>query len=280
MDIIQNFKNLNNNWYIIIKRNNQDFQSIIPPNESFYADPFLTIINDVTYLFFEELDKKTRKGHISCCKIEYKDDILQKNPVIKVIDEKFHLSYPFLFKENNKLFMIPESFEANCIYLYECIEMPNKWKIIKTLVPNVDAVDSTLFKLDDIYWLFTSEKYQEDKNRVFRIYYSDDLFSEKWIPHPINQQNLNSELKHHSGRGAGNIYEENGCYYRPVQENNRFYGESIRINKIIKLTKIEFIEEFVTIIKAPFKFGTHHINKINEENMYIVMDINDEENII
>ena len=25
MNTIQNFKNLNNNWYIIIKRNNQDF---------------------------------------------------------------------------------------------------------------------------------------------------------------------------------------------------------------------------------------------------------------
>jgi len=40
MNIVHNYKNLNNNWYIIIKKDNQDFQSIIPPNESFYADRF------------------------------------------------------------------------------------------------------------------------------------------------------------------------------------------------------------------------------------------------
>jgi len=269
---IDDYKYVNNDWYIVIKKGEGYFESIIPPNESFYADPFFIIINDEAHLFFEEYDKKREKGHISYCKIEYRDNILQKNPVIKVIDEDFHLSYPFLINENNKLYMIPESYQANSIYLYECIEMPNKWKIIKTLVANIDAVDSTVFKLDNKYWLFTSEKYEKNKNRGLRIYYSDNLLNENWTPHPVNLKNLNSELKHLSGRGAGYVYEKNGFYYRPVQENIRFYGESIRVNKIIKLTEMEFIEEFDTIITSPFKYGTHHINKIRD---YIVMDIND-----
>ena len=270
---IDDYKYVNNDWYVTIKKGNGDFQSIIPPKDSYYADPFFIIFNNEAHLFFEEYDKKREKGHISYCKIEYKDDVLLKNPIVKVLDEDFHLSYPFLIEENNKLYMIPESFQANSIYLYECIEMPNKWKIIRTLVSNINAVDSTVFKYDNIYWLFTSEKYDKNKNRGLRIFYSDNLFNENWIAHPINSQNLNSELKHLSGRGAGYIYEENSNYYRPVQENVRFYGESIRINKIIKLTKLEFIEEFETIITSPFKCGTHHINKIDD---YIVMDINAE----
>ena len=173
--------------------------------------------------------------------------------------------------------MIPETYQANCIYLYECVELPNKWQQIKPLISNIDAFDSTILKYNNIYWLFTSVLEEKNKNRTLHIYYSNNLLKGKWKEHPINTQKIDSDLKHGSGRGAGYIYEENGSYYRPIQENIRFYGESIKINKILKLTEFEFVEEFHTIITSPYKYGTHHINKVND---YVIMDINEESIII
>ena len=49
-----------------------------------------------------------------------------------VLEENFHLSFPFVFEDSGNLYMIPETAENQQIRLYECISFPEKW-VLKTI---------------------------------------------------------------------------------------------------------------------------------------------------
>jgi len=255
-------------WYIIIQHNNGSLVKLEnPTKKSYYADPFLYCFDSSYYVFFEEFNNIICKGHISVCKIELVNNQVVCGRVEKIIDETYHLSYPFLITCESKTYMIPESYQAKTIYLYECINFPNQWQ--KTpLINNIDAVDTTILFYENVYWLFTSVFDSTNINRYLCIYYSDKLQSSRWIAHPVNKMKLYGNLLHGSGRGAGNIYSgKDGFYYRPIQMSKKYYGESIQINKILVLTTDDFIEVKHDIIQTHFDSGTHHIVTLDNYNV-------------
>ena len=86
---------------------------IEPPKNQAWADPFLISYKKEDYLFFENYEFSKKKAKISFIKISNKN-ILE---VDDALDMKFHLSYPFLWKEKNNIFMMPESGKKN-VYKY------------------------------------------------------------------------------------------------------------------------------------------------------------------
>ena len=59
-----------------------------------------------------------------------------------------------------------------------------------------------------------------------------------------------------------------GAIYRPTQNCRNYYGESLTINKIVKLTTSEFTEEEHMVIKPnkqdEFNYGIHTINVVDD----------------
>ena len=123
---------------------------------------------------------------------------------------------------------------------------PNKWSFKKRLLYGIDAVDTNLLLLNNKYYIITCVKDDKLKNKIndryLAIFFTNDLFSDNWASHPINNELLYCDEKFGTGRGAGFIYEENGSLIRPMQYNPDFYGESIVLNKIELLNENEFIE--------------------------------------
>src|SRR3954453_4419521 len=76
------------------------------PGNHFYADPFPITWQGRTFVFFEDLDHRVGKGIISA--IEF-DDAGPVGEVVPVLNEPWHLSYPFLIEDDGALWMIPES---------------------------------------------------------------------------------------------------------------------------------------------------------------------------
>ena len=50
-----------------------------------------------------------------------------------VIEEKFHLSYPFIFRFKNKYYLIPDSSSNFDIRIYLSNQFPFKWRLYKIL---------------------------------------------------------------------------------------------------------------------------------------------------
>jgi len=181
----------------------------------------------------------------------------------EVLDAGSHASYPFVFSENGKTFIIPETSHQRKVAAYE-YDFANEQLVNEsTIIDKLPLLDSTIFKHSDKYWLFaTSTEQGLGHSRLF-IYYSDSLFG-NYKAHAGNpvKDNINGS------RPAGNLIKVDGELYRPTQNCGQHYGESISINKITKLSENEFSEEFYFKISpdknSKYNSGVHTINVMDD----------------
>jgi hypothetical protein len=219
------------------------YKKLFPPKDRFWADPFIVFENNLYYVFIEELMYDSNKGHISVFTISPEGELSTPQ---KIIEEKYHLSYPFVFQEQDDYYMIPESMENKSIDLYKCSVFPDKWEKVKVLMNNINAVDPTLFFYNNKYWLFVNVRENEgasEWDELF-LYYADDFKSDAWTSHPQNP--IVSDVK--KARPAGRIFKQNGQYYRPSQNCSGHYGRGMTINRITVLNENEYKEEVVQFI--------------------------------
>ena len=255
--LIFNLKNVNSKTY-------KDFKKIIPPNDRFWADPFIVFKDKLYYVFFEEFVYSKKKGHISFLIIDEKGNY---SDVKKIIEKNYHISYPNIFNWNDKFYMIPESQENQTIEIYECLEFPTKWKFYKILFRNITATDSTLFYKDEKWWLFTTiidEKYPERNG--LSLFYSVNPLTDDWISHPKNP--IVSGKK--GSRSAGKIFEENNKILRPAQDETKRYGYGIIFYEIEILNEIDYKEKINHTIYPDWNeniIGAHTYAKENELTM-------------
>ena len=200
-------------WNVAWKLKSDDRYKIIKNPEGYWlADSLIFYENSNTYLFCEAFEKQSGLGRLGV--LTFDGNNFSDFKII--LKEKYHLSYPYVFKHKNKYFMIPESSENNTVDLYEAEEFPYRWKKIKCLA-NGRYVDTTVI-----------HKY----NAAFTLY-SYDMSTYQLIEGVLDMDKLElSELtkkedKAYKRRSGGNIYQENGMLCRAVQNNKYFYGQSL-----------------------------------------------------
>src|SRR3954451_16126861 len=121
------------------------------PGHRFYADPFPIEWQGRTFVFFEDLDHRVGKGIISA--IEF-DGAGPVGKVMPVLQEPWHLSYPFLIEDKGELWMIPESSEHRDVALYKCIRFPDRWERHCTLLSGLELADVTIARHDGLNYMF------------------------------------------------------------------------------------------------------------------------------
>ena len=115
-----------------------EFLIVKNPLFSWCADPFLIDFNNSTWLFAEIFNLFTGRGSLYASKV-----IGNKiGRWTKCNVDRCHLSFPNVFWQNGKIYMIPETSELNKLSLYECISFPKKWKKIITIISDHPFVDT------------------------------------------------------------------------------------------------------------------------------------------
>lgn len=234
------------------------YKEIENPKGRFLADPFVIEKENQTFIFVEDLFYKDNKGRISVIKLTENDyEFLGV-----VLEEDFHLSFPFVFKEGDDIYMVPESCKNHDIRLYKSSNFPFKWEHEKTLMIDVDAADTMLFKRDNTWFMLTnicSSKIGDHQSEL-HIFYADDFKSNKWIP--INKGNpviFDSQKARNGG-----FFEHNSKLYRVNQSHAKaHYGQMFRLNEIIKISKEDYVEKEVSIVTPNFitsAISTHHFH--------------------
>lgn len=243
------------------------FKKIIPPQDRFWADPHIFFKDDMYYIFIEEYIYKKRRGHISC--IEMQQSGKYSDPVI-VLTEPFHLSYPHVFENSGRIYMIPETKEAHSINLYECTDFPTVWEHRATLLDSVDAVDSTILFYNNKWWLFANIAKPEGTSTSNELYlfYSNNLLSNNWNSHPMNP--VISDIKR--ARPAGKILEQNGQLIRPSQCCTPRYGYGIKLNKIDVMTENDYSETEIAFIEPTWDKKMMGLHTICRENRLTMID--------
>jgi hypothetical protein len=172
-------------------------------NAKFVADPFLIRENNIWNLFFEVYDNDTKQGDLAVATSTNTWTWKYQNVII---DEPFHLSYPYVFKADDGYYLIPESFEANSIRLYKADEFPTKWSFVQTLVEGRDYVDNSIVFYNGKWWLFSSVT----SNDKLYLHYADSLTG-PWKEHPQSPI-VTGDV--HKSRPSGRLLIFDGKLYR------------------------------------------------------------------
>lgn len=218
-----------------------DLKELVPPKNKFWADPFVFRSNEKTVVFFEEYIYKNKKAHISLIELDRDGKISE--PKI-VLEKPYHLSYPFVFSVSKEIYMIPETSGNKTIQLYKSTSFPYKWEFEMNLMEDVHAVDTTILFYNNKFWLFTNIKENKGASawdELF-LFYSDELLTKQWTPHPLNP--IVSDVR--SARPAGRIFENEGKLFRPSQDCSCTYGYAVNLNEIIVLNENDYCEKKYT----------------------------------
>jgi beta-xylosidase len=193
---------------------------------AFVADPFIVRESETWYMFFEVFDTTTGQGDIAYATSE---DGRKWTYQHIVLDEPFHLTYPYVFEWEGEWYMLPETYKAGDIRLYRAADFPEEWSYHGSLLEGIFA-DSSILRFDDKWWLFTSP--QKDRDRRLRLYYADELLG-PWTEHPDSPV---VDWDGNSGRPGGRVVVYDGRAIRYAQDNYPNYGTQVYAFEITELT--------------------------------------------
>ncbi len=241
------------NWILGYRTSPQEKYRYIAPKRGgeYYADPFVFVNNNKTYIVAEHYSYRTKKGSIVLIEpgMNQSTTLLEKNT---------HLAYPFIFHEGNEIYMLPEEAYTGKLHLYKWNGETKKFHLLQSIL-DLPAVDASLLKHEGKYYLFTGLKGQLTNEKLF-IYYADKLEG-PYLPHTSNPVKVSPE----GSRMAGGFIIENNQLIRPSQCSVKYYGEKVVFQKIVQLSPTVYQEEFYSELKpmeyAPFKCGLHTYNK-------------------
>jgi Glycosyl hydrolases family 43 len=206
------------------------------------ADPFMIHDRGTWYLFYEVYNLQTKRGEIA---VSTSHDLVTWTYGGIVLQERFHLSYPYVFRSNDDYYMIPESRKANGIRLYQAQHFPGQWSYVKTLLEG-PYVDASLVQFAARWWLFVGEAPHND---TLRLFYSEDLLG-PWVEHPKSPI-VNG--KPHIARPGGRVIVSGNRVVRYAQDDSPRYGNQVWAFEIVRLTETEYEEKQATdfpVIKA------------------------------
>lgn len=198
---------------------------------AFVADPFMIGVNP-RFMFFEVLRNDRPIGEIGVASSENGLEWRYQQIVLR---EAFHLSYPYVFEWQNKIYMIPETLGANAVCLYEADEFPTRWSL-KTKLIEGQCADPSIFRHDDLWWLFLcSTPYQHD---TLRLYFAENLTG-PWREHPRSPI-VRADMRR--ARPAGRVITLNDKLIRFAQDCVPRYGSRVRAFDVLELTTTNYTE--------------------------------------
>jgi len=244
----------------IMESDHLDVDWVKMPHDRWLADPFvLDVTNEEILLFVEDFGYDIHKGVISLLHINrFSMEIVSR----KVLLEKpTHLSFPAILRKDGHIYIYPENAQGGRLDMYEFSAEKEELTFVKTICDDV-VWDSYITEAFGEPLMCTAAKndYQLD------IYKWNDK-KEKFVPY----LQIESELP--NCRLGGAVFEYNGQYYYPAQENSKTYGGAIDIKRInVKdgKLKVEDVVKHIESSNPSYPLGLH---TLNEYNGVVVIDV-------
>lgn len=241
------------------------FSKMPDPGHRFFADPFAATWQGKTFVFVEDLDHRVGKGVISAQQF---GDAGPSGPMTPVLEEPWHLSYPFLIEHAGALWMIPESTANRDVAIYRSVRFPDQWERHATLLSGLEAADVTIIRHGGRFYLFAATRdgwggYSD----TLSIFHADDLFG-PWRPHAANPILVDRT----AARPAGAFAHKGGVLWRPVQDCTDGYGSALGLAEIIELSPTAFRQTVRHVIRPGPRWPGRKLHTLNRCGRLEVID--------
>lgn len=235
---------------------------VIPNTWRYWAaDPHLFEEDGKTWVFAELYDRVLRRGVIGCCYLT-EGSVSKWKVALKM---PFHLSYPHIFRREDGIYMIPESYVGDEIALYKAVAFPYHWERVKAIREPIVAVDTTLIPWNGQTWLLTQA--QTDDNTGGLLLMTEDG-SQSWTVRKNDPMS----------RPAGPVFRHGDQLLRPSQDCSDGYGRAVRFNEILEVGDGVYREQFVAEIRpeqiiSDLKFPAEGIHTYGQTEKYEIIDL-------
>ena len=231
-------------WFLGLRRRDGDrlpqddpapWRPVLPPSDRSYADPFVVRHGGETYVFLEVLPHDSGVGELAVGRLTADGALADLEPILPV---PHHTSYPFVFRDGDATFLIPESGDAGRVELLAATDFPVGWERVATLLDGVNAVDATVHAHGGLYWMWVTTAVPGGRLNDETFLYFSDRLDGGWAPHPRNP--VVSDARR--ARSAGRPFVHDGVLIRPSQDCSARYGRRVVFNAVELLTPDEYRE--------------------------------------
>jgi len=235
------------------------------PGGRFFADPFPIERAGRRYVFFEDFDHRRGKGVISAVEFGRHGPV---GEIFRVLEEPWHLSYPFLIEAEGELWMAPESSRSGRVTLYRCVDFPRRWERSAALLEGVEAADPTIFEHGGLFYMMSAVR--EDIGG-----FSDTLaihcaprLTGPWREIAARPVLIDAR----AARPAGAVTRSSGALWRPVQDCERGYGRALRLARIDRLDPQGFAQTLGPPICSSAIWPGGRVHTLNRTGALEVID--------
>jgi hypothetical protein len=226
---------------------------------AFVADPFLLCEGGTVHLFFEYWNRRAGKGEIGLATSrDWKHWSYERT----VLREDFHLSYPYVFAWEGEHYLVPESYSATDVRLYQAVDFPQRWELRATLLEGGVFNDSSLVHHDGRWWMFT-ETDPGMRSDTLRLFTASDLLG-PWAEHPLSPVITGDRRR---ARPAGRVVSHGAGLVRYAQDCEVEYGKRVRAFEVGTLTTTAYAERPAGVVLGPngeswSRHGMHHVDPL------------------
>ena len=251
-------------WKVAYRRvsdKNAKYKTIEAPEGTWIADPLLYEENGEHYLFVELFNKKKDKAGIGYYSFINGEPVFQK----QIIEQPYHMSYPYVFYWNGEHYMIPESAAGNTVDLYKAVRFPDEWILDNNLIHGEKYVDTTVVHFDGKLYALG---YTKTDNGWKLTYFSLDMQQKRL------QKVYEEFFVENKGRPAGPILQEE--MIRPAQDCSRLYGKSIIWYKVDDMNESVFQEHPIrtmTVADLAIEGKADRVHTYSRDTMFEVVDL-------
>ena len=214
----------------------------IPNSFRFWAaDPFLfeykrTGKETEIYIFAELYDYLHGKGTIGYCKRKADGSFTKWKQVIR---EPWHLSFPNIHAVDGEIYMVPESYQNNELYVYRAVAFPDKWEKCHVLSKNIVCADTVFLRDHHEEFGITLRMNRKEHVNCMQVFSIVDGSA-------VNFRTITSDMLF--ARNAGKIIFDGEKRYRVFQDCTGSYGKRIGFAEIEQISNETYTEKIVRYV--------------------------------
>lgn len=188
-----------------------------PYKTKWFADPFIYEDDErFLQLFVEEFDKKIKRGRIARIRIDKSTNAIVECKII--LDLPTHLSFPAIYRVEDRVYVHPENSESGNSYMYE-YDVNADCLVNPVLVVDKPLTDAVIRKAEEGYTM-TATLVDNANGNVMSVFQSQSFLG------PYKEKETLT-MPNNSARMAGHYINTKNGIIRPAQNCNGDYGKAV-----------------------------------------------------